>query len=326
MEDGRKTVVILSNGHYSPFQRKSSLAENLKDWLREKTLKRVRYAINKSNEHLVISNGDLIECSHPERGLRYKDDMVAFRNSCHILKLKLGVREIVLNAGNHELGFRETTLAFDPEGGISEKTVENFLSLAKRKTLWHSIEREECWIILVPFLLPQLNSARDDLLDLASLKKELLTWLEQKLEAATKAAKPVVLITHDPETLAQGDFFNLVLRYKNYGVIRKIIFGHYHSWLTLFLSRFLWEKKGLGYFLFRFTLRPIIRYVAGKLKGKESLIRADRYFGPGGNAERIFRAVDALEATLVPSPIGMFFVGRGFVTIDLDTFEVKTEK
>lgn len=317
-------AVILSNGHFSPFRRGSivkKIAEWIKNRLREKTLKRVRLVVAGDSRILVVSDGDLIECSCPERGLRYIRDVEAFEDAYQYLKARIGVEDMVLNAGNHELGFTDTTLAHDSQGGISQRSVENFLSLAGRKILWHSIETEKRLILLVPYLLPQEKPVENDKLDLTSLKEGMLEWLQQKLE---NAAKPVILMAHDPESLANESFFALVKRFER--KIEHIIFGHYHSWLTLWLSRFLWQKKGAGYFIFRFTLRPIVRLGATVLKGREGVIRADKHFGSGGTAEKIFHAVDSLGATLVPSPVGMFFVGRGFVTINLDTGKLEVYK
>lgn len=312
-------IFLTSDWHKAPFKaqkfktQKKNWIERLISWRMSKQEKEraifeaMTKVIREESIKLVINNGDLMENPQNERGLitrkgiaTAKQIMCSFCEKHHV--------QMELNAGNHEGGY-DLGLATDQERGISRASVSGFLELTGRKSMYHSFELDGYRIILIPFLLGQ-EYAKD--FNLEELKRNILMSLERDLRISQR----VILFTHDPEAFSHKGFYRLITCYRS--KIEKIFTGHWHAQWN-YWPNWLLAKIFNHWWLYPFDL--FIRFALLILSRSFHIQRAvkrdyRRY-------KEVPRRVKELKAAIIPAPLGILGFGGGFLTLDLETLEVK---
>jgi hypothetical protein len=261
-----------------------------------------------------IINGDFMESMRTERGLETQQDLETAFWEKRQMELLLGVN-LMLNAGNHELGYI-LPLSTDSGGGISKDSINNFLRLAERKELYYSFIAEGFRIIFVPYLFTE-EKAKDFNIELEKSK-----FLE-KMKKDLIADNPVVLFIHDPDSLDDKGLFYLID--KNRKNIKLIFCGHYHSEINLYFTKILIK-------IFNSRKFELIRWIFKKMvwlaSSRNDLLvqRVEEYFQKRKNIPSLIKE---FNIKIIPAPGGMYGIGGGFFVLDLrsdGTYSVKKHK
>lgn len=261
-----------------------------------------------------IINGDFMESLRTERGLETQRDLETAFWEKRQMELLLGV-DLMLNAGNHELGYI-LPLSTDEEGGISKASINNFLRLAERDELYYSFVAEGFRIIFIPYLFTE-EKAKD--FDIELEKDKFLG----KLEGDLLSDKPVILLIHDPDSLDDKGLFYLID--KNRKNIKLIFCGHYHSEINLSFTKILikiFNSEKL------WAIRWIFKKAVWLASSRNDLLvqRVEEYFQKRKNIPSL---IDEFNIKIIPAPGGMYGIGGGFFVLDLHsdgTYSIEKHK
>ncbi|MDI6778169.1 MAG: metallophosphoesterase [Patescibacteria group bacterium] len=313
--------ILLSDLHISPFREEKFKTQKLNpiEWLiqlfadllkkkEEQVFVEMMKIARERDITLGIVNGDLMESSATERGIWKETDYKAARKVKRWLEKLLRIK-ILLNMGNHESGYN-LPLSSDPKAGISLKSLRNFLRLTGRTELYHSFELEGFWIVFIPYLFTEDHAVDFD------IEKEKANFLKKMAKDFQKNEK-IVVFTHDPDSLDDPGLRHILLA--NREKIKLFFCGHYHSLVTLgFVKALIAIFNVPILFPYRWTLRLLLWYATS---GNGVMVKKiEAYFQKRKNIPRLMRV---LNVRVIPGPTGMFGMGGGFLTVNLETLEVK---
>jgi hypothetical protein len=261
--------------------------------------------IKEKNIPIGICNGDLMESVATERGLATERDLKMVKKILAILESKLGIK-IILNMGNHESGY-VLPLSTDEDGGVSEKSIKNFLKLTGRDDIYYSFvdENREFRFILIPYILTEEFAKNCNLLQ---IKKEFKRKLRQDLK---NSSQPVIIFMHDPDSLMDQELLEIIR--SNQKKIEAIFYGHYHSKISLLFLKIMVNTFNLWWLILPRVFLNIIFWI---ISGRDMKIARElgKYFRSRKNIPEIIKE---LNMTLVPAPTGMFGFGGGFMVLEV---------
>jgi len=313
-------VLLTSDWHEEPFaeqkfkSQKKSLGEIIIQSLghrgRKGVVEKIEKIIKRDRISTVIHNGDIQENEFNERGLIRKSDLDSIKavtsSFCKRNKVKM-----VFNMGNHESGYSKdsTPWATDSKGGISDKSLQNFLKLSERKKVYHSFLLGEYRFCLVPYIFAEKTGRG---LNLDEIKKETLSAFEEDLQ---KSKEKIILIIHDPDSLLDESLARVIRENKDKIVMN--FYGHHHSRYFSVITRvliriFTWKSLILVRWLTQLGLSLVF--------GREVSSRAQGYYR---RIKLMPDLVKELEFKLIPGPGGMLGFGRGFLVLNLDNLKVE---
>ncbi len=314
--------ILLSDPHFAPFRNEKFLTQkrNIIEFVislfavllqkkEEKIFIQMENAVRKGEIDLGIINGDFMESSRTERGMNTEKDLETAKRLGKDLKQRLGLKRIEFNAGNHESGYK-LPLMTDEKAGVYLKSIQNFLCLAERDKLYHSFIAKGVKVILLPYILSE-KSAVD--FDLEPIKAEILDSLKKDLSSP----ESVVLFLHDPDSFMDDRLLDLVRESRN--KVKFIFYGHYHSKLNLTGAKILTTIYNKWQWLFpRMVINTLIWVLSfGNVK---MVKRIGIHFRERKNIPSIIKELGAI---LIPALTGMFGVGGGFLTLDMETNSVE---
>lgn len=313
--------ILLSDFHFPPFREEKFKTQKLNpiEWLiqlfvdllkkkEEKIFVKMMKIARERDIALGIVNGDLMESSATERGLQKEIDYRAARIVKRWLEKLLRIT-ICLNMGNHESGYN-LPLSTDPKAGISVKSLKNFLRLTGRTGLYHSFEIEGFRVIFIPYLFTE-DFAVD--FDIGKEKAKFLKKMARDFQRNEK----IIVFTHDPDSLDDPGLRYILL--SNREKIKLFFCGHYHSVVTLeFVKVLIAIFNTRILFPYRWMLKLLLWYASG---GNSKMVRKiEKYFRKRKNIPCLMRE---LNVVIIPAPTGMFGMGGGFLTLDLETMEIQ---
>lgn len=311
-------LLLTSDWHETPFAKrkfetqKVSWGEKIIQFLggsgKSRVMEKMAEVLKDLEISTVIHNGDLQENSKNEQGIVSDEDLASARSIIDLFEEKNRVR-ILLNAGNHELGYHKTSqpLATDPDGGISLASIVKFMKLMNLSDIYHSFRLGGYRIIFIPYLITEEVGKR---FDIELEKREILNGLMHDLHRGEK----VILFVHDPDSLMNKRLTNLIRDYKK--GISLIFCGHYHAQATLSIVKWLIRIFNWKTLIpIRWTLRFLLTIVfdADISKAVQKSYR---------QRSMVPQLMEEFNVRIIPAPGGMLGFGGGFLTLDLDTLEV----
>ena len=255
-----------------------------------------------------------MESSATERGLATERDLEMAKKVLFDLENDLGT-EFKLNLGNHESGYI-LPLSTDKDGGISRASIKNFLELAGRKDMYHSFVTEGFRFVFVPYLFTESN-AKD--FNLCKMKKKFLKKMRRDVETSLE---PIVVFIHDPDSLTDSNLLEIIR--SNREKIGGIFYGHYHSEFNLFFAKILVKIFNSWWLILpRIFLNIVFWIISGR--NMRIVRELGKYFRSRKNIPKIIKELDAV---LIPAPTGMFGIGGGFLTLEIEdgNFQIKKYK
>lgn len=256
---------------------------------------------------LGVYGGDFAEARWCERGMSTLGDVVKFGELRVWLMMKLGLRRMEFNMGNHESGY-DLPLCTDPERGVNEDAIRNFQEFSGWKLpYYHSFLVGRTKMIFVPYFMTE-KAAWD--FDLDAFKGEFLFCLHRDLEKDD--FDKAVLFVHDPDSFLNERLLEIMR--ENFDKIGRIFIGHRHSESNLRTDKLLCSIYN------RRALRPVSWLISGLL----AVLKMDAtIFGKMAEyyrmRENIPQLIFGLGMVLIPSPES----GR-FLVLDTKTLEVET--
>jgi hypothetical protein len=308
-------VLLFSDLHISPFGKekfktqKKNLFERIIQFfavfLRKKEVRlfeKMEEIIKKEDIVLGVLNGDSVESSATERGLKTERDLKVAKNILADLENDFGIK-LKLNMGNHESGYI-LPLSTDEQGGISRASIKNFLCLADRKKLYYSFVVGGFRFILVPYLFTE-SVAKD--FNLGKMKEKFLEEMRRDIETSLE---PVIIFIHDPDSWINQTLLDLIRL--NRAKIKGIFYGHYHSSINLFFAKLLIKIFNTWWLIIPRIFLMIIFWI---FSGRDARIVRElgKYFQSRKNIPKI---INELDAVLIPAPMGMFGIGGGFLVLE----------
>lgn len=245
----------------------------------------------------VLVGGDVIESEYNERGMVMSVDCQMLCDMMDSIALSSGVEldKIFVVSGDHELGYR-LPLSTDPSGGISDKSIGNFLNVVG--PLWQAFTKGDyTFVILSSSLMMQkldhLTAEKQE--QIIKLCQEQKVFIQKTLNAIPEG-RTVFVFMHDPDALIKFDEYIRDYYYmhnKNF----KVFCGHMHAEWSLVA----YEKLG----------KLAFSKLAGLLP--EKIIR----WAKGNNRRLMLFEKYNLQIMLAPG--GMMGVGGGFLVLEVFT-------
>lgn len=324
-------IVITGDGHEKPFEKKKfdsqrrSLFELIIVFfariLRGKRsyAERVGSFLLRKGIEMVVLTGDAQENTFTERGLRTDEDVLEFKKAIASLKRWCPNARIEVTAGNQELGYR-LPLSSDPDGGISETSVQNFLQIAERERLFHSFSFGGKRFVLVPYLFVE-NQAPPWLEELQA------EFVEDFTKEVRNSIEPVIIIAHDFESLKDFSIASVIKNFleKDNPKIEKIFCAHNHARYVFILDQLSIKIFRSNWFMPLFMVFIPIAILAGRMffGDWKSFGKIRNYYI---SRECVVKLAKIFKPITIPAPDGMFGIGGGVVVYDTETEEVTIEK
>lgn len=314
--------ILLSDFHIAPFREEKFLTQkkSFGEWLiqffvdilKEKearTFAAMMRIIRERNISLGIVNGDLMESSATERGMDTERDLKAATIVKRWLERLLGV-SLILNMGNHECGYKNQPLVTDPKAGISKRSLKNFLCLTERDDLYFSFFLDGYKVIFIPYLFTEIQACDFD------IDEEKAKFL-QKMREDLEQNENIIIFAHDPESLGDPGLCNLLRTHRE--KIKLFFCGHYHSTVTLNVIKvFIMIFNSRMLLPYRWMVKIMLWYA---FSGNANIVKLiEQYFRKRKNIPNLVRE---FGVKIIPAPTGMFGIGGGFLTLNLETLEVK---
>ena len=307
MDQKEAKIILLADLHKMIVQPKDQKGQEavginkLAEWLISFWKKRNKKRIDNLEKIKGLDNfnsafflGDIIECEYNERGMITQNDTEEIKKFKAFLEEKFIPTKLNFISGDHELGYK-LALSTDPQGGISQKSIDNFLEILGQ--LYQSVKIGNFHIIfLSSSLLHQDFSQRpeDEQRYIQSVKNKQEQFFVQKLREINNPEKAFVFL-HNPDTLENIDgFLSEDLKNK----IEAVFCGHVHAVFALAMYNFL--GKIANSFLYDLISRS---------EGGKNIMHWAK-----DNPKRL-ALFKKYNLQVVPSVGGFFGIGKGFSTL-----------
>ncbi len=278
---------------------------------------RISFFLMRNKINRVILCGDMQENTFNERGLTSEEDVSALQESIATLKSGSQAR-VEMTAGNHELGYGHLPLTSDPLGGISEKSVQNFLKVAERDKLFHSFLFGGKRFILVPYLFVE----KDKKDWLKNLENE---FAEQFRKVIENSQEQVIIIAHDFDSLRNHRLEMPIRSFLRTGKIEKIFCGHNHARWQFVVDQNLIKMFCSLWLMPIFLVTIPFAMLGGYLFHGDFMLfeKIRKYYV---SRKPILRLAKIFNPITIPAPDGAFGIGGGILVYDTETGEVSIEK
>jgi hypothetical protein len=254
----------------------------------------------------IICNGDLVECEWNERGIVMDTDCAEVRKKMHTINnSSYSIGGVAYVLGDHELGYR-LPLSNDPQGGISKKSIENFVVTIDHPWQMFFIGGKH-FVLLCSSLMMQKTD------HLPESERQFVEQMRLTQEAFIKEYlfdipenEDVFVFLHDPDALVE--FYKCIrdeyyVHNKNFTAFC----GHMHAEWSLLA----YKKLGkLAQSKYAYILPVKIRQWA-----KSNRLRLELF--------------EKYNLQIIPAPGGMMGIGGGFKVLNLfddGTYEIETHK
>ncbi len=253
---------------------------------------------------LLFFGGDSVT-GYGERGLIGPDSLD------HINKFKKLMEEYFAGlpkkymAGGHELGYI-LPLSTDPEGGLSEKSIQVFEE--NFNELYYSFTEGRYKFVVLSSDLELFSNGTEALMKMRKLQQEFY----QDEVAYTEQGQKVVLMLHDPDALVP--MFPFLKG--NLGKIERTFSGHQHAQWVNKIYPVLCQLASSR--LLEIPLKQVFnKFFPGKADAVWS------YFSQNRNNAHIWKSVNL---SIIPAPGGMMGIGGGFLVADLHDEGIEVRK
>ncbi len=253
---------------------------------------------------LLGFGGDMVT-GYGERGLIGPDSQEHINQFKDSLRSRFtGIPRRFL-AGGHEVGYI-LPLSTDPEGGISEKSIQVFED--NFNELFYTFSLGGYKFVAISSDLELLKSGTDSLMRRKRLQEEF--YMDEI--AYAEPDQKIVLMLHDPDALAP--MFPFLKEHLD--KIAKTFSGHQHAkWTNKIYP---WLCKLASSRILAFPLKPTFNwFFPGKAEAVWAYFRLNK-----GNA-KIWKQ---LKLSVIPAPGGMLGIGGGFLIADFGDNEIKVKK
>ena len=319
MDNNDKKILLLADLHYmvvSPEKQKGQVKTGLNrivEWFidiwKRKNKKAIDEVLIKAQLfnpfEKVIILGDLIECEYNERGIIMENDIKVISRLKNKLKSEFSSAEIIYTPGDHELGY-SLPLSIDPQGGISQKSLDNF-----QKTLGPLFQHfeidEHHFIIFNSSLADQDFSQRpeEERIFIEKLKNEQADFLIDTLKKAEHGEKIFVFL-HNPDSLVD---ISKIIPDSLIEKISVVFCGHLHTSKSLIIYK--WAGYISRSFLKIFFIwNPNGKKMIEWAKGNDTRLKTFKKF----------------KLQVVSAPGGLMGLDKGFTVLHLDQDNYKMQK
>jgi len=208
-------------------------------------------------------------------------------------------------AGGHEVGYI-LPLSTDPEGGLSEKSVQVFEQ--NFNELYYSFTEGKYKFVVLSSDLELLNFASEKLMRMKRLQQE---FYRDEI-SHTEQGQKIVIMIHDPDALVPMFPF-----LKNHlGKIERTFSGHQHAQWVNNIYPILCKFASSS--LLELPLKMVFnKFFPGKADAVWS------YFRQNKDNAHVWKSVNL---TIIPAPGGMMGIGGGFLVADLHDEGIKVSK
>lgn len=208
-------------------------------------------------------------------------------------------------AGGHEVGYI-LPLSTDPEGGLSEKSIQVFEQ--NFNELFYSFTEGRYKFVVLSSDLELFSKGTEELLKRRKLQQEFY----KDETSYTQRGQKVVIMIHDPDALVPMFPF----LESNISKIERTFSGHQHAqWVNKIYPALCQLASSR---LLEIPLKPVFnKFFPGKADAVWSYFSANRH-----NAH-IWKS---LNLTIIPAPGGMMGIGGGFLVADLHDEGIKVNK
>ena len=136
------------------------------------------------------------------------------------------------------------------------------------------------------------------------------------------SVEPIIIFIHDPDSLMEVGLLEIIR--SNRRKIDAIFYGHYHSEVNLFFAKIMVTIFNSWWLIIpRIFLSIIFWIVSGR--NMRIVRELGKYFRSRKNIPKIIKELGAI---LIPAPTGMFGIGGGFLTLEIEdgNFQIKKHK
>lgn len=320
-------IVITSDWHLKPFAKskfksqKWSLVEWFISWFGgcrrgSDFLLGLICFVQRENVHNLIMNGDFQENTFNERGLSIDIDVDHMKGFLETFEER-GEIKVRINAGNHELGYN-LPLSSDNQAGISEKSVQNFLTIVGRERLFYTFLIDGKRFIFIPYLFSENIEAEWFL----RIKADFIEELEIAIQGSSE---PIVLIFHDFDSLNDSKLSSMIETCHQKGGVEKVFCGHNHARWGFVVNQLLIRLSSSKWTIpFYVIFSPLLMLIGRVLHKDWMLFEKIRKYYNGKRS--VLKWAKKLKPIVIPAPNGLFGFGGGILIYDTETGEVILEK